>query len=112
MYVRACRCSQRLTIAAVVGADAEFSPPGRPEDRAGLAERAVSAHRDEWLAWLMAADSATAERAKRKALARGLQTLAPAEVADAMTRAWDGLRQACAEAARRALPTADAPPAP
>jgi Tfp pilus assembly protein PilF len=142
-----------------------FPPVGRPRDRASLAERAVSAHPDEWLAWLMVAVDAADERAKRTALARGLrlaptqaalltemarlnaktrqwdealsfatkatqfgerrwsalalrmealahlgkcgdagnladalQTLAPAEVADAVTRSWGALRQSCIEA--------------
>jgi hypothetical protein len=141
-----------------------FPPAGRPDDRASLAERAVSAHPDEWLAWLMVAAGAPDERAKRTALARGLrlaptqaalltemarlnatigrwdetllfatkatqfgerrwgalalrmealaklgkcgdagkladaiQTLAPAEVADAVARSWGALRQSCTE---------------
>jgi Tfp pilus assembly protein PilF len=57
-----------------------FPPVGRPQDRASLAERAVSAHPDEWLAWLMVADDATDERARRTALARGLR-LAPTQAA-------------------------------
>jgi hypothetical protein len=53
-----------------------FSPVGRPQDREALAQRAVSAHPGEWLAWLMVADTTADERAKRTALARGLR-LAP-----------------------------------
>jgi hypothetical protein len=49
-----------------------FSPAGRPEDRVGLAQRAVGAHPDQWLAWLMVADTAADERARRTALAKGL----------------------------------------
>ena len=73
-----------------------FSPVGRPQDRAGLAQRAVSAHPDEWIAWSMVANAATDERAKRTALARGL-ALAPnqapllTEMArlDATTGRWE-----------------------
>jgi hypothetical protein len=73
-----------------------FPPVGRPQDRAGLAQRAVSAHPDEWLAWLMVADAASDERAKRTALARGLG-LAPSQAPlltalarlDATTGRWD-----------------------
>jgi Tfp pilus assembly protein PilF len=146
-----------------------FSPVVGPQDRAGLAQRAVSAHPDEWIAWLMVASAAADQRAKRTALARGLalapnqaplltemarldattghweeallfatkatqfgerrwgalalraealarlgkcgdadklagalQTLAPPEVADAVTRGWSALRQSCAEVAERA----------
>jgi len=57
-----------------------FPPVGRPRDRASLAERAVSAHPDEWLAWLMVAADTADERAKRTALARGLR-LAPTQAA-------------------------------
>jgi Tfp pilus assembly protein PilF len=73
-----------------------FSAGGRPQDRARLAQRAVSAHPDEWLAWLMVADTAVDERAKRTALARGL-ALAPTQAAlltemarlNATTGRWD-----------------------
>ena len=57
-----------------------FPPVGRPRERASLAERAVSAHPDDWLAWLMVAADAADERAKRTALARGLR-LAPTQAA-------------------------------
>lgn len=53
-----------------------FSPAGQRRDRLELAERAVGAHPDQWLAWLMVAASAADERAKRTALAKGL-ALAP-----------------------------------
>jgi Tfp pilus assembly protein PilF len=53
-----------------------FSPGGQPQDRARLAQRTVSAHPEEWLAWLMVAETATDARARRTALARGLR-LAP-----------------------------------
>ena len=73
-----------------------FSPVGRPQDRASLAQRAVSAHPDEWIAWLMVADTAATERAKRTALARGLG-LAPHQAhlltamarLNAMTGKWE-----------------------
>ncbi len=73
-----------------------FSPVGRPQDRAGLAQSAVSAHPNEWIAWLMVADTAADERAKRTALARGL-ALAPTQTPlltemarlDAATGRWD-----------------------
>ena len=54
-----------------------FSPLGRPQDRASLAERAVSAHPGEWIAWLMVANAATDQRAKRTALARGFWAWLP-----------------------------------
>ena len=148
-----------------------FRRTGSLDDRARLAQRAVSAHPDEWLAWLMVADTAGDERARRTALARGLalapnqaplltgmaqlnartghwddallfatkatrfgeerwgalalrmealahlgkcreagdsagalQTLAPADVGEAVTRTWDRLRQSCTEAAVPAGP--------
>ena len=139
-----------------------------PRDRAGVAQRAAAAHPDQWLAWLMVADTTPDERAKRTALAKGLalapnqaplltemarldaatgrwdeallfatkatqfgerrwgalalrvealahlgrcgdagalagalQTLAPAEVIDVVTRAWGGLRPSCVEASKQ-----------
>ena len=149
-----------------------FPAAGGPDDRASLAERAVTAHPDEWLAWLMVADGAADERAKRTALARGLrlaptqaalltelarlnaktgqweeallfatkatqfgerrwtalalrmealahlgkcgdagnlagalEALAPAEVADAVTRSWGALKQSCIEGSQHAGPS-------
>ncbi len=53
-----------------------FSYNSSPAERAALAERALGAHPDAWLAWLMVATSAVDGRARRTALARGL-ALAP-----------------------------------
>ena len=73
-----------------------FPPSRRPSDRPSLAQRAVNAHPDDWLAWLMVADDAADERTKRTALARGL-ALAPNQAPlltgmaqlDARTGHWD-----------------------
>jgi Tfp pilus assembly protein PilF len=73
-----------------------FSKNARPDGRAALAQRAVGAHPDAWLAWLMVAASSRDDRARRTALARGL-ALAPeqphllSELArlDAVDGRWD-----------------------
>ena len=56
-------------------------------DRATVAQGAVAAHPNEWLAWLMVADTAPDERAKRTALARGL-ALAPNQAPLLTEMAW------------------------